>query len=367
MKKLLVATLLASTCGLASAQATVYGLLDAGYSDISKKVAGVKQSTQAIDFNGFNSSRFGITAGEDLGGGNKVSVKIETAISSNMMAGYSQTGAAAASAKGTTIDATTVGGRELNATLSFANGSYAKAGYGSTGVRDTVLGYAAAGGPNAVGNTLTNDGTLGSNRASSVELGQTFGAVKAFASVSRNNNYADNKADVANGSGYEVGATYASGKLTTTAVRSVSRQGTLTGSSLSADVRTAISIVGAKYDLGFARVLAEGARIQTNDRSASNAVGEGSRQGVSVGVEVPYGKFTPFASYSTGTKQEATVAGTAGIKRNNTGYQVGTKYDLSKRTFAYAVTGETKLDSAAGSTNSEVKVQQVALGLVHAF
>ena len=151
------------------------------------------------------------------------------------------------------------------------------------------------------------------------------------------------------------------------AVHSVARTSALTGSSLSADVKTSISLVGASYNVGVAKLYTEAARIQTNDRSASNAVGEGSRQGVSVGVEVPYGKFTPFASYSTGTKQEATVAGTAGIKRNNTGYQVGTKYDLSKRTFAYAAAGATKLDSATGSTNSEVKVQQVALGFVHAF
>jgi len=98
MKKSLIAmAALAAVASAAQAQSsvTVYGILDAGYSDISRDAttaAGVseKQKQQAFSFNNYTSSRLGVRGSEDIGGGLRANFVIETGIGSNVMAGYSQ-------------------------------------------------------------------------------------------------------------------------------------------------------------------------------------------------------------------------------------------------------------------------------------
>jgi predicted porin len=86
-----------------------------------------------------------------------------------------------------------------------------------------------------------------------------------------------------------------------------------------------------------------------------------------MGVQVPMGNVTLAALYSGGTVTQA-AATTAGEKRNYTGYGIGARYALSKRTLAYVNYGSSTLDAGATAASyKEVKNTQTAIGLLHNF
>jgi len=398
MKKSLIAlAALASVAGVAQAQSTVtvYGVLDVGYGDNTKKIDGVQQGQKALAFNNFSSSRFGLKGTEDLGAGLKAGFTIETGISSNTTTGSTgylpgtTTAPTVGGTTGTTIDATTMGGRELNATISFPTGTDLKAGFGSTAVRDIVLAYDAGNGSNAVGNILVNDTQFSSNRATQLYLSQTLGGLKFGAGLAQNTTTQDGKNDT-KANGYSVAAQYTLGafsaaaayqnsKTATNAVAAVANTGTLgtgvltLGSAAVAavDKNVKTTIVGASYDLGVAKLFAEYGEVKTENNTAAVIAGEGKRSGTSVGVQVPVGKFTPYAQFSTGKVDQAQTAASAASResRDYKGYSVGTKYDLSKRTYAYLHYGDTKLDagSVPATNGKEVKNTQTTVGVVHNF
>jgi predicted porin len=465
MKKSLIAlAALSAIAGSAVAQSsvTVYGVLDAGYSDISRDVSGALgtgmttgrtsstegQEQKALSFNNFTSSRFGIRGQEDLGGGLSANFVVETGISSNPMAGFSQTAlnrnaiergdrGNGATTNGTTIDASSLGNRELNATLVNKNsGTSLKVGFGSTAIRDIVLGFDAAYGSNVVGNVLTNDAQFSSNRAVAAGVVQEVGPFKIGAALTQNN--ADTTSDSSTtttnntktGTGSVLSISYAQGPLALAAASQVSKTKTNAGAStitpsftstissataaddaceaggagtfatvgtvsgtfsaaqtmytctvaaaLKTNVKRTNNIIGGSYDAKVVKVFAAYGSAKTNDSEYVNALGEGKRSAYVVGLQVPVNKATLFATASDGTVEEVTTGATssadgkAAVKRDISGYQVGVRYDLSKRTFAYAVTGQTKLDGVAGDStngyyNYGVKVQQTTLGLAHSF
>jgi len=403
MKKSLIAlAALASVAGVAQAQSTVtvYGVLDVGYGDNTKKINGVEQGQKALSFNNFSSSRFGLKGTEDLGAGLKAGFTIETGISSNTTTGSTgylpgtTTAPTVGVTTGTTIDATTMGGRELNATISFPTGTDLKAGFGSTAVRDIVLAYDAGNGSNAVGNILVNDTQFSSNRATQLYLSQTLGGLKFGAGLAQNTTTQDGKNDTkANGyslaAQYTVGAfsaaaAYQNSKTATNGTPAVTATGIYAGNApisatdpgkqyaaAVADVNKNVktTIVGASYDLGVAKLFAEYGEVKTENNTAAVIAGEGKRSGTSVGVQVPVGKFTPYAQFSTGKVDQAQTAASAASRENRDykGYSAGVKYDLSNRTYAYLHYGDTKLDAGAVAASKEVKNTQAAVGVVHNF
>jgi predicted porin len=382
----------------------VYGILDAGLGNESKTVtnsaanvapnAETKYDQTALAFSTMTSSRLGFLATEEMDGGTKATVKVETGISSNPMAGFSQTGANTAGngnpatpvgANGTTIDTTSLGNRELNVSLAFTEGTTVKAGYGSTPVRDISLGYAPDLGGNLVGNLLNNDATLGSNRSTSLDVMQQFGPVKAIVSVSQDKLTNTNAA----------GVTSTANAITTVAGPSVGgdTKGTLIGAEFkqdamaisvayqslkstptnpagvaSADTEQKTTIVGASYDLKVVKILAEMAQIKNTDGVTATAAGTGTRTYTSVGVQAPVGPATIFGQISMGKVNRVTTNGVASESRNATGMTVGAKYNMSKQTYAYVSIGNTKLNAGSVDANAAgVKVSQLALGLVKAF
>ncbi len=409
MKKSLIALAALATVGAAQAQSsvTVYGVLDAGYSDTEKTVAGVSNSQKAFSFSNYTSSRFGLRGTEDLGGGMRANFVIETGIGSHPMAGFYQTGSSASTKSGTTVDATSVGNRELGAAISTAKGTTVSIGFGTTAVRRLVLGYDAAGGTNLIGNVLTNDALLSSNRATGLSVGQKLGDFTVGGGITSNVDSADGKQDVKTSTGHILSLDYAKGKLAFGAARQVSKTNTLAGSSATiattsianattcsssgvctadnsagtgfkfqtistaaaaaTDVKRTIDIAGASYDLGVAKLFAQYAKVKIDDPLTANAAGEGTRTATTLGVTAPVGKFTLHALVSEGN-QNMVVSATSGapVKRDLSGYNVGARYALSKRTFGYAAYGETKLDGTSGITN-ELKTQQTTVGLVHSF
>jgi predicted porin len=393
-KKIIVLTIAILASTSAFADVSVYGILDAGYGDTNKTltlpVTGVttKSGQEAEAISQMVSSRLGFSASQEVGNGMKALVKFETGIGSNPMAGVAQTGTKAIGFNGTTLDATSLGNRELNASLMFAEGTTIKAGYGSTPVRDFSLGYDASAGSfggNLVGNLLNNDATLSSNRQTSIDVIQQFGPLKATVSVSHNTDYNDTTASTTKNNGYLVAAQYIDGAASvgvayqkvgsytpggTTFAFSTSTGAIASTTTVATDVTTAIAMVGASYDLGIAKLFAEYANIKTDDAQAAtttSSIGVGTRSYGSVGVEVPFGAVLGFVQYSAGSVNLITNTNEAANSRKTTGYTIGAKYDFNKMTAAYASLGQTKLDSDVGTKDTGVQVNQVAAGLIYKY
>jgi len=404
MKKSLIAlAALSAVAGSAVAQSsvTVYGLLDSGYSDISKTISGTKNSQKALSFSNFGSTRFGLRGTEDLGGGLKANFVIETGIGSNVAAGFAGT-TSASTKNGTTIDATSIGNRELNANIQTASGTTVSIGFGGTAVRANVLAFDAAYGSNLVGNVLTNDGTFSANRRTAAGVSQKIGDFTVGAALTKNDDSATTTVKTNSGINLNLGyakgplafgAAYQSEKTSTNSVAAATNftisdatcaSGTTNVGTVSLVGNTAtdnlcqansvaatnkksdITVIGASYNFGVAQAFAQYGKVKTNDDLVEHGVGDGNRSAYSVGVRVPMGKATLFAQMSDGEKSEVITRGTAAIKRDWSGSSVGALYSLSKRTSAYAAIGKTKLDGTSGVTN-EVKVEQFALGMTHSF
>jgi predicted porin len=393
-KKIIVLAIATLASTSAFADVSVYGILDAGYGDTNKTLttpvtgATTKSGQEAIAFSQMVSSRLGFSASQEVGNGMKALVKVETGIGSNPMAGVAQTGTKAIGFNGTTLDATTLGNRELNASLMFATGTTIKAGFGSTPVRDFSLSYdasAASFGGNLVGNLLNNDATLSSNRQTSIDVIQQFGPVKATVSVSHNTDYNDTTASTTKNNGYLAAAQYVDGAASvgvayqklgsytpggTTFAFSSSTGAIASTTTVAADITTAIAMVGGSYDLGMAKLFAEYANIKTDDAQAAtetSTVGVGTRSYESVGVELPFGAALVFAQYSAGSVNQVTKTGVAANSRKTTGYTIGAKYNFNKMTAAYASLGNTKLDSDVGAGDTGIEVKQIVAGLVYKF
>ena len=218
-KKIIALAIAAAFSAPAFADTTVYGVLDVGYQNTGKTIdntpaaTSVKTSEAAFAYSTQTSSRLGFVTTEEVSDSMKVQVKIETGIGSNPMAGFSQTGSAAPKNNGTTIDATSLGNRELWTALMLSSGTTIKAGYGSTLVRDISLGYDAAPGGNLVGNLLNNDATLSSNRVVGATVAQAFGPVTATVQLSTNTDSKDGMVDTKSNGGYLLGAQFAQGPI----------------------------------------------------------------------------------------------------------------------------------------------------------
>jgi predicted porin len=358
MKKLILAAAITATFGLAQAQMVIYGAMDAGVSSSSKDIAGAKTSQTAVAFSNFSSSRIGFKNTEDIGDGKKVYVVIETGISSTQVSALSPTNANATTpAKGTALDPTTLGSRELSpATL-------IKLGQQSTAVRDFTIDYDASSAANITGSILANDASFGSNRIVGVTVTQKIGDFTLQAATSQNTTNNDPTASYALGKGYTLSTRYVKGPLSVGVAyqtNEVSAQGTPT-TTLASDTTVNVSLIGASYDLGIAKVYAQYGKADTSDAINALAVGTGTRSGTTIGVSAPVGAFTPFAQVSVGSKTEATKAGTAGTARSNNGFYIGTTYALSKKTRLYAATGQQQLSDAPGQTGESSNQTQFGM------
>jgi predicted porin len=187
------------------------------------------------------------------------------------------------------------------------------------------------------------------------------------------------KLDVDAGSGQEFGVTYNSGKFEARAVTRTAKtknQGAATFAATAggstfyttpeeatlADVNTATdskvksNAIGAGYNFGVAKVTAQYWDVKTTNNLTPTSSSD--VEAMYLGVRVPMGKTTLFASYVDGENT------TNNVKLDREGYQVGATYSFSKRTTAYVAYGEDEIGTAAGK---DTKADQIAFGLVHTF
>jgi predicted porin len=372
---------------------TVYGVLDAGYGDINKTVtrtsgSAIKQGESAIAFSQVLTSRLGFVASEDLGGGMKAIVKVETGIGSNPMGGVVQGTAnsfpstTTLGQNGTTIDPTSLGGRELHATLDFGQGTGIKIGFGSSPIRDFTFAYDAALQGNLVGSLITNDTLTANNRTTALSLLQKAGPVDINVGLIRNQEYADNVPNLVVKNGYQASVQYTdSDKALSFGLAYQSAETSTNSAALpvavpavpitqTADVTTKILVFGVSYDFKVIKLTAQYGNINIDDSVTVNAVGEGKRSYENLGVNVPVGAGTLFAQYSKGKQDQIVAAGVNSVSRDLSGFTVGGKYDFSKATYAYVSYGQTELKVGAATDNAGnigVKSNQYALGLVKKF
>jgi len=382
MKKLLIATAaLAMVAGTVQAQSTVtvYGKLDAGYSDRKAETsANTTAKGASVVFNAHETSRFGLRGTEDLGGGLKANFMIETQLGDD-------NSNSAATVQGTTaVNDEALGGRALWAGVSGSFGEV-RVGLQNAFSKDYVAGYSASGGSNVIG-----DPTMAAGRAieKQARLGlldsRYYGISYATPAMSGFtgkvmivSDKQDNSAITAsatsvtagekNLTGQEFALQFAQGPFAAAAsYGSYEVNGSTLANNLSVTSAEGTTVqkqdvmsLNASYDLGVAKLFAKYADVKSKQDGGSETTNAKASSTV-VGARVPFGKTTFIANYAKGDYES--VAGTTSF--DDSGYQLGFEYALSKRTKAYAIYGATETDISA---TTKEKDTQLAFGLIHNF
>jgi predicted porin len=162
-------------------------------------------------------------------------------------------------------------------------------------------------------------------------------------------------------------ATYANGPLVIAAGinnREVGAEGSSTavGDKINGD----LNWVGARYKLAGATLFASHVTREDDTTVAAGTVTTNTDVKVtSYGVAVPMGAYTFAASTYTG-KNGVSALATDDTKLS--GSQLSVRYNLSKRTYLYALNGTNKIKLDSGNTaGTATKINATSVGLVHAF
>ncbi len=393
MKKLLIATAaLAMVAGTAQAQSSVtaYGLLDIGYSQYENKTtdaAGVTTTAKGKNTgNGdgaLATSRLGFRGTEDLGGGTKAKFQLEYDLVDIGTGGNGQTNAATTTNGAATAAPLPVNGAaaaaSLGARYSWVGLEDAKMGELRLGrqeqsIHSVVVGGSAGGANNTTGAVYSAGLGDVSTNASSVRPHLVF-VNRAITYVSPNLNgvtielqNANQEIDPGTGAANQIsvkekGASlkYSAGKLSLAYGRAVS-DGDAAGTA--ADFEVASQAFSATYDFGI--VKAFGLYTKRKDTVASAQVQ--NAKNTEIGVQYPMGKAVFWVSAFDGDRKGDALAALAAGNADTKGQQIGVRYDLSKRTAAYAIYGAQEV-AGAGTTDNDLKVKSsmTAVGVRHSF
>jgi predicted porin len=363
MKKSLIALAALAAVSAASAQSTVTlsGLVDfsaIGSGKITTQTSSVKTQNTGAQ-NNFSTGQVSLAGTEDLGGGLTASFVINTGIVS-------------------ATTSTVFGDRDKNLALT--------GGFGTVRIGRFIP--AAAYGFNTV-NPSTYVGSIysiGQTKAvAEARLGTTTTSFErndnniqytspTVSGLTLNANYSTTSSDSSILAGEAktqqtgLSVAYANGPLSVAVGinnRSVDAVGTSTtavGDKLDAD----LNWISASYDLGVAKLIAAHVTREDKTTVAAGTVTTGVDIKVTnLGVHVPMGAFTLTAAVYSG-KNKVSALSTDDTKLS--GNQLSVRYALSKRTFAYALTGTNKIAADSGNTvNATFKETGSALGLVHSF
>ena len=396
MKKHLIAAAVAGAFAVpAMAQVTISGSIDVG--QFSQKTSqnqtdaaiGSSTKTSGVGFvgegNGWTTPALTFAAREDLGGGLSVAATLTTFYS------------------GTAGTNNLIGGGERSLTLRGGFGSI-KAGRFVPAVHGWTA-FAVVGGTNRNPGNLDrggfdlSDGSIARPwTASTAAKGPVAPEAATLAaagtiSLERQNNVLEYTSPVMNG--FSVSATFiesdsdrdgttqpSSTRVSQTGFGVGYSQGPLTvryalgKNKTSFEGTTAINAaqqkadlqwIGASYNLGVATVFLLAAD-RDDSRSVNGVETAAERADVkvnSVGLSVPLGATTLHASTYKGKNTRGTAAES---DMDLKGYQIGARYSLSKRTFAYAVTGRNENNRKnTGLNGTDTKQSGTSIGLVHTF
>jgi predicted porin len=350
MKKSLiaVAVLAATTGAFAQSSVTLYGRLDLGMASNKNtdNVGGlvpvantvVKSFSLAGAQGTRTSSRLGVRGTEDLGGGLKASFNIETNVNPDSSAG--------------TFGTTRLG--NLNLAGGFGTvtiGTYDNA-------FDDVRGYSASTANVAGGDFLakTSGAIDGRSQNSLGYRSPAFGGFYVRADIVNQKTAPGLKS-----TGFMVAGGYDNGPLS--ALLAIGNaKNTTSPINAATDNKVSDFGLGASYDLGFAVPYVQ---FEQAKNSAIPGPGFGKVRSFEGGSKFPLGAFTPYITLST-AKFKDNVSSTGKAR----GFQIGSTYDISKRTYVYGAFGTDKATDtvvAPGAAAGFTKNTGYALGLVHSF
>jgi len=335
MKKTLVALAVLAASGASFAQVTLSGSTAFGYRALSAP-------TGDSSGMGFDDSTINFDASEDLGGGMKVSAHLAAI-------GFDRSGASATAPYATGANGPVVG-QNANITVSTAsytlqladnkNADYLHQGVASAGSTASTYYY-------------NGDGNLwGRTRRDQINLIVPMGALTFLLSHQEGGN----NLGLASGA---TGATGTQQRLVAMGVGYAAGAVAVDAQYLTFDNRTDNSATSAKdvlrlsgsYDLGVAKI---GAGVENTTYTFGNTDNK-----TLVGVNVPVGNFGIGAQWAQQKTDGNVAAASNGTK---TGYTIGARYNLSKRTAVYGNYG--RYDGAIGATQASTHAS-VLLG--HSF
>ena len=311
MKKLVIATILATAAGLASAQ-TIYGVVDLGVTTATN-VEGTTKRASGVTNGGLSTSRFGIKGGEDLGGGLKAEFTLEAEI-------LADTGA-----QGTT--STDLFHRAAFLKLDQAGLGAVRIGRINRHDYTQAVKYDAFGGNNIGGWVATNSGTVDLSvnqrisNAVEVQTASIGGLV-----VTGQYGFGEVAGTTESGRTVTVGAEYTVGRLSV-AANYVEKNATTAGYAT-----TKVTSAYAAYDFGVAKTTAGYAQTETEGTA-------GKPSGYFVGAIVPVtSKVNVLAQYNSFNND-------AGQKPAV--YALGATYGFSKRTTGYVIGARSQQDGTS--------------------
>lgn len=377
MKKVLVAmAVLAATSAFAQSTVTLYGRLDLGMSS-SKTVVNtgapgaVGVSSKSFSLAGAQGvrtgGRLGVRGTEDLGGGLKAGFNIETRVNPDASAStFGSTRAGNLSLNGGF--GTVVIGTYLNAlddvrgysasTAGVAGGDFVARHMDGSALKDALsaTGLSAASITAVVGSF--GPGLSGRSENSLGYRSPSFGGF-----VVRANLVNDKVSPGGKITGFGLAAGYDNGPLSALVALGSAKvsSSALVSNTLVTTPTGKINDfgLGVSYNLGVAipYFQLEQTKLTQGSGPASIKV-----RTFEVGSKFPLGAFTPYVSLSSGKHST-----NAGALAKSSGFQIGTLYDISKRTYVYAAIGSDRNKGAGVGNTFSVKRTGFATGLVHSF
>jgi predicted porin len=408
MKKSLFAVAAATAfAGAAQAQSsvTVYGVLDVGYINSSQSLPSAragqpnnKTSSASFGQSAETTSRLGFRGTEDLGGGTRAFFTAEFQLYPN---DESLSGSSSESLiTGTSVNALAANGGLLNrqAFVGLGQKGIGQAAIGTQYTPAFNLGARMVAGQynNIVGSTIyagNGSGTINAsytNRLANMLTAQsdTFAGFNINAMYSLNSSTQNGRQDatgsitsvpgVTDNTAWGIGANYRFQKLDVgIAYQSIKNESTTaasptaavaSGSSyLGTNITSNEMLVGANYDFGILRAYAAFSNRKVTSNLDSNTYLKRTAQEIGVRGNVTK-TVAGWASLGSG---RLSAYGANQPTANFNGWQVGSDYNLSKRTNLYAIYGKSQTSSTSPTSVSVNGVagyiSQFAVGVRHTF
>jgi predicted porin len=420
MKKTLVAlAAIAATTAFAQSSVTIYGIADVNIGSLKQTAGnGATRTTNGLGESAAAGTRLGFRGTEDLGGGMKAGFNVETAVSfttPNIFGNRNST----SGARDTSLNSSTLNvasAAAANAYTSIGAGGYSQSGTSQN--RQSFASLSGGFGEVRIGYQYTNlyvlsslSGFLGGYEGvSGADTAHTYGSAlvggtrangltyisPAFSGFTAtvqygggtNPGYDSNtsaagdlgtkrtglKLDYANGP-LKAAFAYTTAKNSSVAAAAVAAVAAYTVIDTASVAHTFASVasvaaiaagsstgkltqLGASYDFGVATV------VGTYNNGKDGLATQTTYKANQIGVKVPFGAATLFATVGTAKKDKDGAGLTEDVKQS----QVGVQYAFSKRTFAYVVTGTSK-DNILLNAGSTVggKASDTRIGMNHSF
>jgi predicted porin len=393
-KSLLALAVMGAFVGVAQAQSsvTIYGVIDTSMNDGIDKVnlngttTTVKQRSTGAGKDGFASSRLGIRGVEDLGGGMSASFVWEQGLVSigtgGTGGGQASTSAADADV-GTAPTAPFTDQRQVYVGLADRKMGEIRLGRQATGIHNVIAGYSAGYANNVAGALYSAAGSVNNSarvRPHDVYVNRTVGYISPVtAGFQVELQVASQSANSETNTTQSPSTTtaYNGARLTYTGVKDLSvgfGYSAVDLNGASADVKKTVMAAGASYNFGPAQVF--GLYTKATQKLASN-VQLNDQTAWELGVRAPISKTIDTwasilggSSTGTGATSSSTLAFSSTAVSGDvdiSGFQLGAKYNFSKRTGIYAVGGTQTRKGTGVSSASKNEATQVALGVNHTF